>query len=69
MNGTFDENLNFYNGIKFPFELDGVSYSFFVDNVTKNFGKIPVIELLEKYVKWDKENTVSKTDRQEQKKK
>jgi hypothetical protein len=26
-------------------------------------------ELLEKYVKWEKENTVSKTDRQEQKKK
>lgn len=50
MNGTFDEKLNFYQGIKFPFDLPYTTpYNFFPDDVVKNFGKITTKELIEKY--------------------
>lgn len=44
-----DSNISFYSGVKYPFIMDGVMYSFFTDNITKNFGKIQVDELIKTY--------------------
>lgn len=48
--GRFDQRLNLYVGVSFPFELEcRTPYSFFTVNVIKNFGNITVNELIKTY--------------------